>query len=345
MPATKDAGSAQDTGGEDTPVISKLRQQVAEAQRKVKRSDAARAAERSGRIRAETARVQSETARFSDNEVAVRNAIFGNQQLLERLESDLAKAIEDGDQAAQVKINRNIGTVSVRLEKATEQLGNIEEVKKQGGPRLTPLLDEGEDPRLAPYPPATREWIKRNPRFLTDQRYQERALALHNLAIGMKNLQVESAEYFDYIERGLKGGGEKRRGREREDDGRYTRDGNPEHGGGDVDPRDVTDDDLEDFDANDDDDPVSDAGDVSDAHGTGTSGRSHSRAANSGRSGQPHDYGDRAGLSAAEKEAARFSNPELWEKDPNAAEKEYAANKRYLASQGKIGRDTWGRNT
>lgn len=341
MPATKEAGSAQDTGGEDSPVISKLRRQVAEAQRKVKATDAARAAERGGRIRAETARVQSETARFSDNEVAVRNAIFGNQQLLERLEGDLAAAIEAGDQAAQVKINRNIGTVTVRLEKTNEQLANIEEVKKQGGPRLTPLLAEGEDPRLAPYPPATREWIKRNPRFLSDQRYQERALALHNLALGVEDLQVESAEYFEYIERGLKkGGGEKRRN----EDGRYVRSRNPEDGGGDVDPRDVNDDDVEDF-SEDEDDPVSDAGDVSDAHGTGTSGRSHSRAANSGRSGQPHDYQDRSGLSDSEKEAARFSNPELWEKDPNAAEKEYASNKRILVKQGKIGRDTWGRNT
>lgn len=340
MPAKEAAGSAQDTGGEDSPVISKLRRQVADAQRKVKATDAARAAERTGRIRAETARVQSETARFSDNEVAVRNAIFGNQQLLDRLESDLAAAIADGDQAAQTKINRNIGTVTIRLEKANEQLGHIEEVKKQGGPRLTPLLEEGEDPRLAPYPPATREWIKRNPRFLSDQRYQERALALHNLAIGQEDLQVESSEYFEYIERGLKkGGGDKRRN----DDGRYVRSRNPDDGGGDVDPRDVNDDDVEDF--NEDDDPMSDAGDVSDAHGTGTSGRSHSRAANSGRSGTPHDYQDRSGLSAEEREVVRFSNPELWEKDPAAAEKQYAVEKRRLLKEGKIGRDTWGRNT
>lgn len=312
--AENGAGSAQDTGEDD--VVQNLKRQVSDAQKKIVATEEARRAESSGRQKAEGRLVASERQRFADNEVAVDNVIYSHEQLLTSLEADLAAAIAANDSAAQAKVHRNITTAQTRLDVAKGQKAQIETIKKQGGPVVQPVVEDGEDARLAQYPPTTREWIKKHPQFLTDEAFKRKALALHTQAVDLEGIRLESPEYFEHIEKGLglrRATPQRRRGEAR---------------GGDVD-----------FDAGkEDDDPLSGAADVDEPEPTtSTGGRSNRRAANSGDDGNPDHSGDAVTLNSAQREAAQFSFPDEWAKDPRVAMKMYTDNLRILKREGRLG--------
>lgn len=313
--AENGAGSAQDSGEDD--VVQNLKRQVSDAQKKIKTTEEARRAESSGRQKAEGRLVASERQRFVDNEVAVDNIIYSHEQLLSSLEADLAAAIGAGDSAAQAKVHRNITTAQTRLDNAKGQKAQIEAIKKQGGPIVQPVGEDGEDPRLAQYPPTTRAWIKKHPQFLTDDAFKRKALALHTKAVDLDGIALESPEYFEAIERGL---GLRRAAPRR---------GEARGGGVDFDAGQGGDDDR---------DPVSGASDVDDPEPTtSTGGRSNRRAADSGDDGGPGHSGDSVTLSAEQREVAQFAYPDEWAKDPKVAIKMYTDNLRVLKREGRLG--------
>lgn len=326
MPDDK-SGSAQDTGEDD--VVQNLRRQVSDAQKRIKAADDARKAEAAGRVKAETRAVNSERARFVESETAIDNAIHSHETLLNSLEKDLADAIAAQDPSAQAKAQRNMTTVQTRLDYAKGQKAQYEAVKKAGGPNLAPQPDEGEDPRLAPYSPTAKAWIKRNPRFLEDEVFKGKVLALHEHATKIKGFALDSAEYFDHIEKGVGIRPSRRNTRSDVDDLGETTHRGRRSGGGDVD-----------FDAGE-GDPISEAGDVEDDTGTSTGGRSQRRAADSGDyDGLPHSHnggGDTVTLTRAQEEVAQFSYPDEWAKDPRVAKKLYAENLRSLKREGRLG--------
>jgi hypothetical protein len=304
-------GSAPAPGAEtENTSVAKLKRQLAEANQKAAAAEEGRTAERRGRIAAESSRADSENARLLDNEVAVKNAIAAAEQLLGSLEADMEAAVQGADGKRQAAIMRNITTAQNRLDYARGQEAQIDALKRQGGVRPQPQVEPGEDPRLAHYPPATRAWIRRNPQFLSDDRFKARALGFHQLAIG-DGLEIESPAYFKFIDAGMRGDREGKRERPRRDEG-------DDRGGAADDIR---------WDEGNNTDDLEES--------TGTAARPSSRSANSGAR-ESTSY-DEIVLDETLREGARISNPGLWDKDPQAAMKEYAQNRRELLREGRIG--------
>jgi len=125
-------------------------------------------------------------------------------------EAALAIAIEAGDAAAQARANRAIATATSRLQRLTEAKEELEETVKTTA-KKPPLQQH--TPRQPPSDPVdaftqgmssrSAAWVRAHPECVTDRKLNARMLAAHNLALA-DDIAVDSDEYFERIEAGIK---------------------------------------------------------------------------------------------------------------------------------------------
>lgn len=164
--ATKNAESAR------------VRAEMAEQERDQERKEAAQ------RLAEETA--QRSKAQENSIEVLIKST----KTEAEQIEKDMQRAAEDGrfDDYTKLTAEYSRKIISIdRYENQKEQFDKAKEIKSQP-----------KDP-LADFTPRTKEWITKHPQFLSDSRYNTRALGAHSLAIS-DGLKPDTDEYFAYIE-------------------------------------------------------------------------------------------------------------------------------------------------
>lgn len=178
--------------------MSELRAQLA-------KKDADIAAERQQRVAAERGRnaaqqrVASEVdQRFAAEESAIENGLAAASADAERLESEVAALQEEGKFTEATKKQRELAAAQYKIEKYEDAKGQIAHAKTTA---KTEQEERTRDPLAAYGPPGspTRRWIDAHPRFMTDEAYRKSVEQAHWKARG-EGLQVESADYFKFIE-------------------------------------------------------------------------------------------------------------------------------------------------
>lgn len=123
----------------------------------------------------------------------------------DRLESELVAANEAGRFKDAAALSRKLTSKQVEVENLTaakDQIGrHIEKVKAAPDPAQV----SAEEKALAPYSEASKAWIRQHPEFLSDQKFYNKVMAANYDAVA-EGHAIDSAEYFDFIERrvGLK---------------------------------------------------------------------------------------------------------------------------------------------
>lgn len=158
------------------------------------------------RLRAEAAERQREeyqqklsaeaNQRVKAQEDSVESRIAARQAEAERLKRDMKEAYESGradDYADLVAEYSSVRAEVKGYENYKSQLVAQEEARAR---------TVQNDP-LVNYTPRTQQWIKNNPEFLSDNKFQKKALAAHHLAVS-EDYTPDTDAYFEYIENYIK---------------------------------------------------------------------------------------------------------------------------------------------
>lgn len=194
-PAVADTRPQPETKADE---LSELRQALERANRE--RDEALVRADNEARARAAASRQVADThnARLSAEELALNTALASTEAKIEQLEAALEIA---ADAKTVAKLVREISREEVNRSDIKKSQRQLEAYKKAPPPRTpvpTGVIDDG-DPRLAQFSPVIKDWIKRNPRFLTDDAFNAKVMRAHHAALG-EGKQPESEDYFDYVE-------------------------------------------------------------------------------------------------------------------------------------------------
>lgn len=132
--------------------------------------------------------------RFSAETIAIENAILAATTELESLEKQQANLYEEGKIAEASKLNRQIASAAVKLEKGEDQKRMLESNKQ----RVQAEVDARKNDPLSVYSPAARNWISSHPQFLNDPAYKAKAMAAHYSAQA-DGVALDSQEYFNRL--------------------------------------------------------------------------------------------------------------------------------------------------
>ena len=136
--------------------------------------------------------------RLSAEEVAIANGLAAAISDAERLERELVEAQEQGKFADAAKLSRQLASAQNKIDRWEGDKETFERNKK-----AVKEQPQQKDP-LATYSPAAREWIGRNPKFLTDAKMNAKVMAAHYAATA-EGIDVDSEEYFRHLDTAVKG--------------------------------------------------------------------------------------------------------------------------------------------
>lgn len=158
------------------------------------------------RNRAETAERQREeyshklsvesTEKVKAQGNSIESMIAAKQVEAEQLEQLIEQAVERGDFKEQAKLVSKYALTNNKIEQYET---HKQQLAAQEESRIQALKN---DP-LAGYTPRTQAWIKNNPEFLSDPKYQSKAMGAHHIAIG-EGYTPDTDAYFEYIENYVK---------------------------------------------------------------------------------------------------------------------------------------------
>jgi hypothetical protein len=139
-------------------------------------------------------------ARFQAVEDAITQGIAAASSEVEKYEAEAATLLEAGNYREAATANRKAAQAGFRVDTFTQHKARLDGEKKQFAEQVKARAN---DP-LANLPPQTRDWINAHPRYLTDAKYQKKALGLAFQAEG-EGHAPHSKEWLDYIDAGLAG--------------------------------------------------------------------------------------------------------------------------------------------
>lgn len=195
---------------EDKPVIADPPPAAVPAEEGIEALRANLEREKSARLSAEedARKARTETANAGKtvqetNLALVTNAIANTNAAIDRMESDYAQALQDGDHAAAAKINR-------AMSQSMSELSQLEsgktalEAEAKNPRREEPRVESDPVEALATQlSPRSAQWVRSHPEYATDQRLYQKMLAAHNLAVA-DGVKTDTDDYFDAIEDTLK---------------------------------------------------------------------------------------------------------------------------------------------
>lgn len=166
--------------------LSVLKEQMLEKDRELVRERSR--AEIAEREKDDYSRRLSEEAnqRLKAQNDSIDSMIIAKNAEAERLKRDAVAAYEKPEEYADLVAE--YGATKQELKSYEESKAKLAETK----------VEPPKDP-LANFTPKTREWINKNPEFLSDSKFQTKAYAAHQLAVA-EGHKVESDEYFNYID-------------------------------------------------------------------------------------------------------------------------------------------------
>lgn len=195
---------------EDKPVIADPPPAAVPAEEGIETLKANLERERQGRLSAEedARRARTETANAGKtvqetNLALVTNAIANTNAAIDRMESDYAQALQDGDHAAAAKINRAMSQSMSELSQL--ESGKVAlEAEAKNPRREEPRVENDPVEALATQlSPRSAQWVRSHPEYATDQRLYQKMLAAHNLAVA-DGVKTDTDDYFEAIEDTLK---------------------------------------------------------------------------------------------------------------------------------------------
>lgn len=136
--------------------------------------------------------------RLSAEEVAIVNGLAAATSEAERIERELVDAQENGKFADAAKLSRQLASAQNKIDKWEGDKNRFEQFREQQKNRPAKP-----DP-LASFTPASREWIEKNPRFLSDSKFKAKVLAAHYEA-DADGVPLDSDEYFMHLDNAVKG--------------------------------------------------------------------------------------------------------------------------------------------
>ncbi len=188
--------------------LSELKAQLEAEKRRVDQ-------ERIARQRAEQyAQQQLQEAQYAKTETqdsnlrVIINAIDAAEQAAANAERSYAEALAAGDYAAAAKIQRGMAQIESQLLQYNNAKATLEQRLKQyqgavEQPQYQPMPQAPQDPvemlasRLTPKSAA---WLRAHPEVANKV---QKLTAAHQAAVSLENIEVESPEYFAYIEQKL----------------------------------------------------------------------------------------------------------------------------------------------
>lgn len=248
--------------------------------------------------------------RIAAEDAAIATMLSSAESSTERLEADLSRLQEEGRFGDAAKLVAKLADARVDLRIAQDRKSAFERWKSD---QEAEAKRTANDP-LARFTPATRAWIEEHPRYLTDHRYQSLCNAADQLARA-EGIPVDTGEYFRFVEDFVG---------EREEPARSVRRPGKYADEEDREPE---------------EEPKGDG-----SRGSKAADKSNGKDRSLSTSAPPSrgsysTTGERRGprpLTEREKEAAKFSFPEEWQKDPREAERLYAESVVVLKQRGKL---------
>lgn len=175
----------------DKSELDELREQIESSKKEVERE----------RLRAEAAERQREeysqkfsneaTQRIKAQGESIDNRIAARHSEAERLKREIKEAHESG------KLDEYADLVA-EYSGVKQDIRNYENHKAQVIAQEESRLKVNNDP-IANFTPRTQQWIKNNPEFLSDVKFQRKALAAHQMALA-EDYTPDTDAYFEYIE-------------------------------------------------------------------------------------------------------------------------------------------------
>lgn len=193
---------------EDKPVIADPPPAAVPAEEGIETLKANLEREKSARLSAEedARRARSESASagktvHETNLALVTNAIANTNAAIDRMESDYAQALQDGDHAAAAKINRSMSQSMSELSQLEGgKLALEAEAKNPRQPERRTSGDPVED--FISGVDITRQsadWLRAHPDYVTNPGKNAEMIAAHNLLMA-RGVRVDTPEYFSGVE-------------------------------------------------------------------------------------------------------------------------------------------------
>ncbi|MDE2106107.1 MAG: hypothetical protein KGL39_53285 [Patescibacteria group bacterium] len=136
--------------------------------------------------------------RFSAQESAIESQIVAATAEIDGLEKQQAQLMEEGKFADASKISRLIASAQYKLDGARTQKTQLDTYKNQA----TQEAERAKNDPLAAYSDPAKNWIKRNPAFLSDRKVNARVMAAHNMAVA-DDIEIDSQEYFTRLDEAI----------------------------------------------------------------------------------------------------------------------------------------------
>ncbi|HQU24995.1 MAG TPA: hypothetical protein PKX13_12020 [Acidiphilium sp.] len=211
-----DALNGQDHGGQQQGALNAQNDDDGDINAAFERVKSQLEEEKRARLAAETGRRQAEDAgrRYQQeaaqghvsvkqaNLHAIDRAIEANASSIVSLRSALSAAMSNGDfdQAAEVQAQLSeMAARKVQLEAGKYQLQNTPD---QPAPQQQMQQSDPFEAQLERYTPRTRDWIRKRPEVLRDERTTNLAVAAHHTALAAGHV-ADSDAYFDAMDAAL----------------------------------------------------------------------------------------------------------------------------------------------
>lgn len=185
--------------------LSELKAQLEAEKRRVEQ-------ERIARQRAEQyAQQQLQEAQYAKTETqdsnlrVIINAIDAAEQAAANAERSYAEALAAGDYAGAAKIQRGMAQIESQLLQYNNAKATLEERLQQNQgrvetPQYQPMPQDPVEAMAARLTPKSAAWLRQHPEVANQV---PKLTAAHQAAVNLEGLEVESPEYFAYVEQKL----------------------------------------------------------------------------------------------------------------------------------------------
>ena len=178
--------------------LNTLREQIKQRDEEIKQRNAELDSERSAKIELGKKLGNEVNQRFSAQESAIDNAIVAATAEIDGLEKQQVQLMEEGRFGEASKISRLIASAQYKLDAAQTQKTQLDTYKSQAAQEA----ERAKNDPLSVYSDPAKNWIRKNPSFLSDKRTNARVMAAHNMAIA-DDINVDSPEYFERLDQAI----------------------------------------------------------------------------------------------------------------------------------------------
>lgn len=194
---TVEEEGAEVEGSDPTPeeVIESLKTKLKKSEEETTTARANQAAAEKVSQESTSRAVTSEAEYVRTQEVALDNAVVAATGEVDKIQADLERALEEGDNKAIAKAQRDLGKANYDLGKMEDDKAAFTQWKEQREAAIKAAPKKTD----SPYSPAAQQWIGDHPKFNTDPIYRNIALGAHEMAKD-KGIQIDSPAYFKFLE-------------------------------------------------------------------------------------------------------------------------------------------------